>query len=148
MVKQNTPTTTGRITTMIFRAGNYYIADYVGNVSGPYVSRDAAIEDSVVSDTILIALTPDFLKTKTHKKKSVNKITLDFTQNLIIIEGDEGAEAVLNKVTYPIGTNVIPVEEFEDWEVLVEDSFKICKNTTIIGNPPVEGECLDEMLHM
>lgn len=148
MVKQNAPTTTGRITTMIFRAGNYYIADYAGNVSGPYVSRDAAIEDSVVSDTILIALTPDFLKTKTHKKKSVNKITLDFTNNIIIIEGDEGAEAALNKVTYPVGTNVMSVEEFEDWEVLVEDSFKICKSTTIIGNPPVEGECLDEMLHM
>ena len=133
---------------MIFRAGNYYIADYAGNVLGPYASRDAAIEDSVVSDTILIALTPDFLKTKTHKKKSVNKITLDFTKNIIIIEGDEGAEAVLNKVTYPVGTNAMPVEEFEDWEVLVEDSFKICKNTAIIGNPPVEGECLDEMLHM
>lgn len=133
---------------MIFKAGNYYIADYVGNVSGPYVSRDAAIEDSVIGDTILIALTPNFLKTKIHKKKSVNKITLDFTKNIIIIDGDEGAEAVLNKVTYTVGTNLIPVEEFEDWEVLVEDSFKLCKNTTIIGNPPVEGECLDEMLHM
>ena len=88
-----------------------------------------------------------FLKTKTHKKKSVNKITLDFTKNVIIIEGDEGAEAVLSKVTYPVGTNLIPVEEFEDWEVLVEDSFKICKNTTIVGNPPVEGECLDELLN-
>ena len=55
---------------MIFKAGNYYIADYVGNVSGPYVSRDAAIEDSVIGDTILIALTPNFLKTKIHKKKS------------------------------------------------------------------------------
>lgn len=148
MAKQNTPITTGRITTMIFKAGNYYIADYVGNVSGPYVSRDAAIKDSVTGDTILIALTPDFIKTKVHKKKSVNEITLDFTQNLIIIEGDEGAEAVLNKVTYPVGTNAMPVEESEDWEVLVEDSFKLCKNTTIIGNPPVEGECLDEMLHM
>ena len=133
---------------MIFKAGNYYIADYVGNVSGPYISRDAAIEDSVIGDTILIALTPDFLKTKTHKKKSVNKITLDFTKSIIIIEGDAGAEAVLNKVPYPVGTNVMPVEEFEDWEALVEDSFNICKSTTIIGNPPVEGECLDEMLHM
>ena len=133
---------------MIFKAGNYYIADYAGNVSGPYISRDAAIEDSVTGDTILIALTPDFIKSKTHKKKVVNKITLDFTQNLIIIEGDEGAEAVLNKVTYPVGTNVIPIEEFEDWEALVEDSFKLCKSTTIIGNPPVEGECLDEMLYM
>ena len=133
---------------MIFKAGNYYIADYVGNVSGPYISRDAAIEDSVIGDTILIALTPDFLKTKTHKNKSVNKITLDFTKNIIIIEGDAGTEAVLNKVSYPVGINVMPVEEFEDWEALVEDSFKICKSTTIIGNPPVEGECLDEMLHM
>lgn len=130
---------------MIYKAGYYYLADYVGNVSGPYASRDAAIEESVAGDTVLIALTPDFIKTKSHKKKSVNKITLDFIKNVAIIEGDNGAEAVLNKVTYPVGESLL---QFEDWEKMVEDSFKLCKDTIIVGTPPVEGECLDEMLHM
>lgn len=131
-----------------FIAGKYYIADYAGNISQPYDSKEEALVDSVSSDMILIALTPAFLETKVKKKQTVSKITIDFDKNVIIITGDNGAKATLNKVKYFVGEYTIPDNFNLFWEEFIEDAFKACKDTEIIGTPPVEGECLDEMLYL
>lgn len=131
----------------MFVAGKYYLSDYAGNVSGPYINADIALKNAVAGDLLLVAVAPETLKNK-KKKKVVDKISIDFQNKEVIIAGEDGAEAELNKVTYTVGKTALDELELLDWETIITDAYKACKVVVIKGRPPVKGEYLNEMLHM
>lgn len=83
---------------------------------------------------------------KTADKLSrINHITVDFSTNTLTIEGGKNCNIkILDK---DIGNGVhsfLP----ESWELILAKARESCTDVEIIGNPPIEGECLDEMLYL
>lgn len=88
-------------------------------------------------DTVLIAVHPSqFFK---HVSK-VESIVIDFTSSTITVKGNK---VTLAKVEYEEGESILDAEEAKDWQDIITDARKACKDTVIIGTPPIEGECLD-----
>lgn len=128
-------------TTKFFQYNVYYLSDYAGNVAGPYNTFDEACEDAVESDTILQTFAP-----KVIKKSAIKAITLDFTKNELVVEGDA---ITLNNTSYDKDVvHSLDSEELKEWSKIIEDCYKVCPDTVVIGNPPVEGVNLNEMLHL
>ena len=132
--------------TNMFVEGKYYLSDYAGNIAGPYESVQEANRFAVDGDVFLYTI--PFKSKESKPKKKIEKISLDFKNKKIIITGDEGAEVTLNKVVYDLGETSVDDEELKEWETLLTDATKVCSNITFIGLPPVEGEYLNEMLHL
>lgn len=132
--------------TNMFVEGKYYLSDYAGNIAGPYESVQEANRFAVDGDVFLYTI--PFKSKESKPKKKIEKISLDFKNKKIIITGDEGAEVTLNKVVYDLGETSVDDEELKEWGTLLTDATKVCSNITFIGRPPVEGEYLNEMLHL
>lgn len=85
------------------------------------------------------------LKKIAEKDCKINKIVVDFESNTLTIEGDKNCSIkILDKT---IGNGVhsfLP----ESWELILAKAYEACTNVTIIGQPTIEGECLDEVLYM
>lgn len=132
--------------TNMFVEGKYYLSDYAGNIAGPYESVQEANSFAVAGDVVLYTI--PFKSKESKPKKKIEKISLDFKNKKVIITGDEGAEVTLNKVVYDLGETSVDDEELKEWETLLTDAAKVCKSITFVGRPPVEGEYLNEMLHL
>ena len=130
----------------MFIEGKYYLSDYAGNITGPYNSVQEANSFAFVDDIVLYTI-PFRSKESKHKKK-IKNISLDFKNKKIIITGDEDTEVTLNKVVYDLGETSVDDEELKEWEALLTDAAKVCKSITFVGRPPIEGEYLNEMLHL
>lgn len=85
------------------------------------------------------------LKKIAEKDTKINKITIDFESNTLTIEGDKNCSIkILDKC---IGNGVhsfLP----ESWELVLAKCNESCADVKTIGTPPVEGEYLNEMLHL
>lgn len=75
----------------------------------------------------------------------INHITVNFNDNTLTIEGGEKCNIkILDK---DIGNGVhsfLP----ESWELILAKVNEACQDVTIIGQPTIDGECLDEVLYM
>lgn len=114
-----------------FKENNYYLyRPSTTKVYGPYASRKNAEDDFEDGDTLLLALA--YKTTKTCKSAKV-----DFNKKLLTIQG--------SFKEYLSGTYEIPDSMLS---TILTELYNVCKDVTIIGIPPLQGECLDEMLHM
>lgn len=79
------------------------------------------------------------------KLSKINSITVNFKDNTLTIDGGENCNIkILDK---EIGNGVhcfLP----ESWELILSKAYEACTNVTIVGQPTIEGECLDEVLYM
>lgn len=85
------------------------------------------------------------LKKIAEKDTRINKITIDFESNTLTIKGEKNCSIkILDKC---IGNGVhsfLP----ESWELVLAKCKESCADVETIGTPPVEGEYLNEMLHL
>jgi hypothetical protein len=119
----------------IFYPHKYYVVDKNNIVFASADSMDELKGKSYDStDTILIAIPcPQISKT-------IDKIVLDFNKKTIKITG---GDCTLAKVVYEGDQEyTLEDEELKEWETIVIDANKICKDVSIIGEPPVNGELL------
>lgn len=128
----------------MFKIGKYYLSDSEGNLSGPFNSRTEAVPYAIKGDVLIQVLD---MSGFCLPKNRPDKIVLDFNRKTVTITGNKDTEAILNKVKYTVGVHDIK-DIITDWEVLITDSLNLCKDTKVIGNPPIEGEYLNEMLYM
>lgn len=114
-----------------FKENNYYLyRPSTMKVFGPFAVRKNAEDDFEDGDTLLLALSHK--PTKTCKSAKV-----DFNKKLLTIKG--------SFKEYLTGTYEIPDSILS---TILTELYSVCKDVTIIGIPPLQGECLDEMLHM
>ena len=114
-----------------FKENNYYLyRPSTMKVQGPYVSRKSAEDDFEDGDTLLLAL-------PCKTTKTCKSATVDFNKKLLTIQG--------SFKEYLSGTYEIPDSMLS---TVLTELYNVCKDVTIIGVPPLQGECLDEMLHM
>ena len=116
--------------TIVFVPNKYYLADYVGYVSGPYKSYEQALTASVDSDIMLIARSVKELR---QPKPVIKEIVMDFVKKKYRVDKD---------------TKEMSEDFLKNWEKNVEEALKTCSNTKIIGKPPVKGVLLNEMSDM
>lgn len=150
LVKEDTNMTTVNFLKQPFKSGFCYLSDYAGNISGPYMSTREASGAATFGDICLIAVDAKTIKSiqKTEVKKNITEISIDFVKKSVTIVGDDGADVSLAKTVYLTGTTPLDDEELKEWDKIIEDANKHCKNTIIIGTPPIQGELLDALLHM
>lgn len=85
------------------------------------------------------------LKKIAEKDKKINSITVDFNTNTLGINGEQNCSIkVLDKV---LGNGVHSFDK-ECWQVILSKAKESCSNVTIIGQPFIEGEYLNEVLHL
>lgn len=143
MMKKNgdagTEDTKKKVKKRIFYPNHIYVADKNNIVFANGTSKEELegykYDDD---DTVLIAIHPkQFFK---HVSK-VESIVIDFTKSMLSIKG---SKVTLAKVEYEEGDIKLEPEDMKDWSSILEDAYKACKNVTVLGVPPIEGECLDE----
>ena len=83
-------------------------------------------------------------KTKVKDSK-VNKITIDFLNTTIKIEGEKNCAVNFIGKTYGVGTYEF---QRDQWERVVAEAKKACSNIVYKGLPEIEGEYLNEVLHL
>lgn len=114
-----------------FKENNYYIySSSTKKVLGPFISRKEAEAVFEEGDNLLLALA-------CKPAESCTQATIDFNKNTLTIKG--------TFKTYKTGTYEIPDSMLS---TILTELHSVCKNVTVVGVPPLEGECLDEMLHM
>lgn len=136
-------TTTPSITKKrLFYAGNYYV---VGKDNIVFYSSKT-LEDIATkykqlepTDTILFALPVSALEK--FVKTSVTKMTLDFTNNKMLLEGE--GTVTLAKCEYEVGEYNLEPEELKEWSQLITDAKRQDIEIVIVGTPPIEGTYLE-----
>lgn len=114
-----------------FKENNYYLyKPSAMKIHGPYLTRKSAEDDFEDGDTLLLAL-------PCKTTKTCKSATVDFNNKLLTIQG--------SFKEYLSGTYEIPDSMLS---TVLTELYNVCKDVTIIGVPPLQGECLDEMLHM
>lgn len=85
------------------------------------------------------------LKKIRPKDCKINKITIDFFNSNITIEGEKNASIkILDKV---LGNGTYKFN-MESWEFIVAKAKEVCNNVEYVGLPTIKGEYLNEMLHL
>ena len=135
MTKTTTKTSTQTTSKKrIFYPGKFYVATE-DNYCIPFDTLAEAIEYADEStDTVLIARQGKLTVNK------ADKIVIDFTKKQIIVTG---ATVTINKVEYTVGTHTVDDEELKDFDDLIKDANKNCKELVILGTPPIEGIYLE-----
>lgn len=136
-------TTTPSITKKrLFYAGNYYV---VGKDNIVFYSSKT-LEDIATkykqlepTDTILFALPVSALEK--FVKTSVTKMTLDFTNNKMLLEGE--GTVTLAKCVYEVGEYNIEPDELKEWSQFITDAKRQGIEVVIVGIPPIEGTYLE-----
>lgn len=136
--------TTAPITTKkrLFYAGNYYVVgkDNIVFYSGKTL-EDIAIKFKQLesTDTILFAMPISALEK--FVKTSITKMTLDFTNNKMLLEGE--GTIVLAKCEYEVGEYNLEPDELKEWSQFITDAKKQGAEVIIVGTPPIEGTYLE-----
>lgn len=85
------------------------------------------------------------LKKIAEKDTKINKIVIDFESNTLTIKGEKNCSIKILDKTLGNGVHsFLP----EYWELVLGKSKDSCADVETIGTPPVEGEYLNEMLHL
>lgn len=85
------------------------------------------------------------LKKIADKDSNINKITINFESNTLTIEGGKNCNIKLLDKTVGNGVHsFLP----ESWEFILAKAKENCKDVVIIGHPQIEGDFLNEMLHL
>lgn len=128
----------------MFKKGLFYVSDYEGTISGPFKTYAEAYDNCYFDDIVLLAV-PEKAVKETKEEKVVVKpeITLDFEKKLCIVAG---TDVTLDGTQYTVGTHELEEEDLKTSIVMIEDSYKLCPNTIIIGTPPMRGEYLNDYL--
>jgi hypothetical protein len=128
----------------MFKKGMFYVSDFEGNISGPFKTYAEAYDNCYFDDIVLLAV-PEKAVKETKEEKVVVKpeITLDFEKKLCIVTG---TDVTLDGTQYTVGTHELEEEDLKTSIVMIEDSYKLCPNTVIIGTPPMRGEYLNDYL--
>ena len=139
MKNTTTPTTTKKC---LFYAGNYYVVgkDNIVFYSGKTL-EDIAIKFKQLepTDTILFAMPISALEK--FVKTSITKMTLDFTNNKMLLEGE--GTIVLAKCEYEVGEYNLEPDELKEWSQFITDAKKQGIEVVIVGIPPIEGIYLE-----
>ena len=123
----------------IFYPEHIYVADKNNIVFANAKTREELEgRDYDDTDTVLIAIHPKQFFKNVAKIKS---IVIDFTSSLLTVEG---GSVTLAKTEYAEGETILDAEDMKDWQELLCDAYRNCDNTSVIGTPPIEGECLDD----
>ena len=114
-----------------FKDNNYYLyRPSTKQVYGPFEVRKKAEDVFEEGDTMLLALA--------HKATNTCKsATVDFNKKVLTIKGT--FKEYLTG-SYEIPDSMLPT--------ILTELHSVCKDVTVIGVPPLQGECLDEMLYM
>lgn len=112
----------------------FYCEDEYGNFYGPYktIKEARTVEHLYIWE----------LKEINNNASKVNKIEIDFDSNTLTVDG--GSLTILNK-TLDTGTHTFASEL---WELVLSKSYEACDNVSVKGKPQIEGEYLNEMLHL
>lgn len=126
----------------LFYAGNYYIVGknnvvfYSGKSLEDIATKFKQLEPT---DTILFALPISALEK--FIKTSVTKMTLDFINNKMLLEGE--GTVTLAKCEYEVGEYFLEPEELKDWSQFITDAKRQSIEVVIVGTPPIEGTYLE-----
>jgi hypothetical protein len=128
----------------MFKKGMFYVSDFEGTISGPFKTYAEAYDNCFFDDIVLLAV-PEKAVKETKEEKVVVKpeITLDFEKKLCIVAG---TDVTLDGTQYTVGTHELEEDDLKTSIVMIEDSYKLCPNTVIIGTPPMQGEYLNDYL--
>lgn len=107
--------------------GKSYILTQKMKIFGPYDNALEASKDAQNGDVIMNCIEP------VHPKPKVKQITVDFDSLQVITLYDDNTENV---------------EEIQDVTNFLKKDLTKLKEPVIKGTPPIEGDCLDEMLYM
>lgn len=134
MTKNTTTDGTKEKKKRIFYPGKYYVA-----TSDNYCISFDRLEEAIkyadkATDTVLIA------RPGSYKVDKADKIVVDFTKKQIIVTG---ATVTLNKIEYVVGTHDVDDLELIDFEDILSDATKNCKELVVLGTPPIEGTYLE-----
>lgn len=122
----------------------FYVSDFEGNISGPFKTYAEAYDNCFFDDIVLLAVPEKAVKeTKEEKVVAKPEITLDFEKKLCIVAG---TDVTLDGTQYTVGTHELEEDDLKTSIVMIEDSYKLCPNTVIIGTPPMRGEYLNDYL--
>ena len=94
---------------------------------GPFDNALEASKGAIESDLIINVINP------VKPKPKVTKVTVDFDVKQVITEYDD---------------NTSKVEEIQDIKSFFKKDLTKLDKPVIKGQPPIEGVCYDEMLHM
>lgn len=113
--------------------GMWYVVDPDGIFIAETENLEEAKKVATPNDTILLAFnskgTTEFVETK----QSVNKITIDFTNNVLTVDG---GDVSLCGNDYQQGDNIL---KDDDGLELIEDAYSYTDNVEIIGEVRVQG---------
>ena len=112
---------------MTIVTGKSYILTPKMKIIGPYDNALEASKDAQNGDVICNIIEP------VHPKPKVKQITVDFDSLQVITLYDDKTENV---------------EEIQDVTNFLKKDLTKLKEPVIKGTPPIEGDCLDEMLYM
>ena len=122
----------------------FYVSDYEGAISGPFKTYAEAYDNCFFDDIVLLAVPEKTVKeTKEEKVVAKPEITLDFEKKLCIVAG---TDVTLDGTQYAVGTHELEEDDLKTGIIMIEDSYKLCPNTVIIGTPPMRGEYLNDYL--
>lgn len=133
-----------RKVTPIFTSGKYFVAHVDNTISSydTYLEAVAGMEEP--TDVLLIASEHRKGETKKSTKiEKAKKIVLDFNKNILTIKG---APDRIKDTRYVEGDNALTAEDLKGWQKLMTDARKTADEFELVGVPPIEGECLDNLL--
>ena len=139
MKNTTTPSTSKK---RLFYAGNYYVVGkdnivfYSGKTLEDIATKFKQLEPT---DTILFAMPISALEK--FVKTSVTKMTLDFTNNKMLLEGD--GSVTLAKCEYEVGEYTLEPDELKDWSQFITDAKRQSIEVVVVGTPPIEGTYLE-----
>ena len=107
--------------------GMWYVVDSTGMFVAETESLEEAKKAATPSDTILLAFNNKGTTEYIEKKQEVNKITIDFTNNVLTVDG---SDVILQGNSYKQGENIL---NEDDGLALIDCACSLTDNVEVIG---------------
>ena len=107
--------------------GMWYVVDSTGMFITETESLEEAKKAASPTDTILLAFNNKGTTENIEPKQSVNKITIDFTNNVLTVDG---SDVILQGNSYKQGENIL---NEDDGLALIDCAYSFTDNVEVIG---------------
>lgn len=107
--------------------GMWYVVDSTGMFIAETESLEEAKKAATQSDTILLAFNNKGTTEYIEPKQEVNKIAIDFTNNVLTVDG---SDVILQGNSYKQGENIL---NEDDGLSLIDSAYSYTDNVEVIG---------------
>ena len=107
--------------------GMWYVVDSTGMFIAETESLEEAMKAATPSDTILLAFNNKGTTEYIEPKPEVNKITIDFTNNVLTVDG---SDVILQGNSYKQGENIL---NEDNGLALIDCAYSFTDNVEVIG---------------